>query len=798
MNRSFYVVGHRGCRSLYPENTLPSFQKAIELGVDAIEFDVHPTKDGHLVITHDNSLERCSNGKGAVHDYTLEQLKQLDFGSWKGPEHKGIQIPTLEEVLDLITQTAPQNLQILIELKENDNACTEHVLAVIRQYGIIDRTVVLSFLADQLKYLHTLEPSLRLQGFPQNAYSGDASGIYDLTMRVCLFSSIITREQVDFFHNLNTEVDICPVNDAAGLDFATQFDVDTITTDAPDVIMPLLEKRSLRPRPVPAKRLSWRLYGAGMENFGDNDAPLLQDVPEPGDDEILTKVEALGLCFSDIKIIRAGESHPKIWSDDLKKNPLIIGHEAVLSIVKTGKNIPKKYAPGQRFLIQCDVFVKGRSCAYGYGMDGGLTQYSIIDRRVWEGETESYLLDCPDNLPSLSAALLEPWTCVLAAYRITHRTAPKENGTLLLVTEPGNTEIYTLGDRFKGQSAITAVNFSPEAVAFLEKDFGKPIRVLEKLPENEDFDDVVCADLKSVEFGEQTVKLAGYRAVVSFIGDCGNGKWKIDVGALHYKYRFYQGADGKILDAAYAKERRIDLQKNGAAWFPGGAGAMGQMHVELAMLSKNAPKKIFVSDMDNGRIAHLQEKLNDRLKEKGIEFVCCNPSEMSPEEFEKRLNDFAPEGFSDIVVLVPSAKVVDQCCPHLAVGGLLNVFAGIPAGETSAVPVGRIIRDNVRFTGSSGSSTPDMKDALRAAGVHEFEPQSALAAIAGFKAAKKGYEALAAGRFPGKIVVLPDCPDMPLTPFRPEALGEDVAATLDERGGYTMATEQLLKKKWKA
>ena len=80
MSRFFKVVGHRGMPSRYPENTLPSFKAAIEAGVDAIEFDVHPTCDGRLVVTHDDTLERCSNGSGPVHDRTLAELRKLDFG----------------------------------------------------------------------------------------------------------------------------------------------------------------------------------------------------------------------------------------------------------------------------------------------------------------------------------------------------------------------------------------------------------------------------------------------------------------------------------------------------------------------------------------------------------------------------------------------------------------------------------------------------------------------------------------------------------------------------------------------
>ncbi len=249
-DRKLSLVAHRGCRSLYPENTLPGFRKAIELGVHAIEFDVHRTADDHLVVTHDHTLERCSNGTGKVCDHTLAELKALDFGSWKDEKFKGTQIPILSEVLDLLVTESDPALQILIELKANDNLCTEMVLAEIRKRNITQRTVVLSFYANQLAYLHTLAPELRLQGFMKDQYTVSVPEIYDLTMRVCLFGDRLTREEISFFHSINIEVDHCPVNTEEALDKILEYDVDTITSDAPDIIMPLLEARGFSRIPV--------------------------------------------------------------------------------------------------------------------------------------------------------------------------------------------------------------------------------------------------------------------------------------------------------------------------------------------------------------------------------------------------------------------------------------------------------------------------------------------------------------------------------------------------------------------
>lgn len=93
------IVGHRGVAGTYPENTRVSVQAAINLGLSWVEVDVQPTKDNVLVVCHDHTIDRCSNGKGRIDEYTLAELKQLDFGAWFDPRFTGESIMTLEELL---------------------------------------------------------------------------------------------------------------------------------------------------------------------------------------------------------------------------------------------------------------------------------------------------------------------------------------------------------------------------------------------------------------------------------------------------------------------------------------------------------------------------------------------------------------------------------------------------------------------------------------------------------------------------------------------------------------------------
>lgn len=114
-------IGHRGAKGYEPENTLVSFEKAIEMGADGIELDVHLSLDGHLVVIHDETIDRTTNGKGAVDQLTLAELKSFRI-------NEKYEIPTLEEVLDLVNQRCFVN----IELKNHETA--EKVVQLIENY----------------------------------------------------------------------------------------------------------------------------------------------------------------------------------------------------------------------------------------------------------------------------------------------------------------------------------------------------------------------------------------------------------------------------------------------------------------------------------------------------------------------------------------------------------------------------------------------------------------------------------------------------------------------------------------
>ena len=142
-------IGHRGARAYEPENTLRSFRRALELGVNAIEFDVRRTKDGELVVIHDNKVDRTTDGKGLVNELTLKEIKELNT-------EKGEKIPTLEEALDFLDR----KVKLLIELKET--GFEDKVLEVIKSKGLEDNVIIISFHEEALRRIRELSDKIEI------------------------------------------------------------------------------------------------------------------------------------------------------------------------------------------------------------------------------------------------------------------------------------------------------------------------------------------------------------------------------------------------------------------------------------------------------------------------------------------------------------------------------------------------------------------------------------------------------------------------------------------------------------
>lgn len=152
------VIAHRGASGHAPENTLAAFRKAVALGATFIETDLQLSRDARFVAIHDATLDRTTNGQGAVHDMTLAEIRKLDAGSWFGSEFAGERVPTLEELLQF---SKKHDVVFYLELKPAGSWGGEHALiGALRESGEIPRAVVISFDPSVVLNLRKIEPTL--------------------------------------------------------------------------------------------------------------------------------------------------------------------------------------------------------------------------------------------------------------------------------------------------------------------------------------------------------------------------------------------------------------------------------------------------------------------------------------------------------------------------------------------------------------------------------------------------------------------------------------------------------------
>jgi glycerophosphoryl diester phosphodiesterase len=174
------VIAHRGWSAVAPENTLVSFRKALEMGAPTMECDVHLTRDGHVVVMHDPAVDRTTDGAGKIADMTLEDIRRLDAGSWKGPEYTGERVPLLSELLEL---TRGKTL-LCLEIKAEGIAA--QVVDVIRQADAIRDVAIISFSFDTCCEVRHLEPRLPVGFLCLGVEAGDDAAAWELTEKVLI------------------------------------------------------------------------------------------------------------------------------------------------------------------------------------------------------------------------------------------------------------------------------------------------------------------------------------------------------------------------------------------------------------------------------------------------------------------------------------------------------------------------------------------------------------------------------------------------------------------------------------
>lgn len=229
-----FRIGHRGAAGTAPENTIASMQKALASGVDAVEFDVHRTRDGQLVVIHDPTLNRTSTGTGAISQLTLGEIQQHDAGAWKSPAYAGERIPSLAELVAAV----PAPTVLFLELKAGSfmyPGIEQDLARFITTNGITDRVQISSFDHHALRLLRELLPTVPT-GMLYYAKPIDAIGM----ARACGATALhpmwmyVTPEDVAEAHAAGLQVNVWTPNSVDDIAHCKTLGIDGIITDYPE------------------------------------------------------------------------------------------------------------------------------------------------------------------------------------------------------------------------------------------------------------------------------------------------------------------------------------------------------------------------------------------------------------------------------------------------------------------------------------------------------------------------------------------------------------------------------------
>ena len=255
---TFMVIAHRGGRSLGPENTIYTYQRAMELGVDVLEIDIHLTKDNHLAVIHDKTVDRTTDGSGPVDSFNLVDLQKLDAGyRWSDDQRnsyplrgKGLKIPSLAEVF----QSFPR-MRINIEIKNPQNDAITALCQTIQDYNMSQRVMIASFDAGALKQFRSLCPAVAT-----SAGASEAIWFYWL-LKLRMASAytpkaqalqvperygdlqIVDKRFIAAAHDHNMRVQVWTINDKDAMQRLLKLGVDGIMTDYPQKLLAQISDR---------------------------------------------------------------------------------------------------------------------------------------------------------------------------------------------------------------------------------------------------------------------------------------------------------------------------------------------------------------------------------------------------------------------------------------------------------------------------------------------------------------------------------------------------------------------------
>lgn len=247
------IITHRGANKYAPQNTIPAFQRAVEIGTDGFETDVHITKDGKIVLCHNYTIDETSSGKGDIASKTLSELKSYDFGSYFSKKFVKTEIPTIDEFLSFVETTDISVLNIEIKSpKENETAIVRETIKAVKEHNLFDKLLISSFDPKLLVEAKQIDSKCKT-GF---LYAPNHLITYTMFWRPVDFAKSIkadalhpqflyvSEDYVKKAHNAGIMVNPWTVDDPIFIDKMIRCGVDGIITDLPDVVGGMLERYS--------------------------------------------------------------------------------------------------------------------------------------------------------------------------------------------------------------------------------------------------------------------------------------------------------------------------------------------------------------------------------------------------------------------------------------------------------------------------------------------------------------------------------------------------------------------------
>jgi L-sorbose 1-phosphate reductase len=511
-----------------------------------------------------------------------------------------------------------------------------------------------------------------------------------------------------------------------------------------------------------------------------------KEVHRPGPHQVLARIECVGLCFSDLKLLKQFDQHPRksavvkgLSAEALSEmpnyvpgtKPTVPGHEVTCRIVAVGDKV-RHHKVGERCIVQADyrdIPTAGSNSAFGYNFEGALQEYVLLDERVIVGSTgERFLIPVDDQLAASAVALVEPWACVEDSYVTPERKTIKAKGRLAIVAEN------------PASVSLEALPCDPA---------GKPAEVLRKTPAeagslaNESCDDIVYfgADKATLEILNDKLAAQGIMNVV-LGGKKIGAHVNIGLGRVHYGMTRWIGTSGSNPAESYKHIPATgEIREGDSVVVIGAGGPMGQMHVIRAACAGIRSMTLIGTDVDDARLASLQKKAEPFAKANRVDMKMLNTAKTP-----------LSGKFSYFALMAPVPALVANSIRDSKPGCIINIFAGIPAPTKHEIDLDAYVANRCYMFGTSGSTIGDMKIVLRKVTEGQLSTNSSVDAVSGMAGATDGIAAVENRTLAGKIIVYPMLHNMGLIPLVELHKTFPAVAAKLENGQWTKAAEAEL------